>query len=653
MLPTSLIQRTRRGFAHGLRAPRRGSQPAFDALEGRQLLAITAFSAPLNPAPVEGASFTGVVARFTDSDPATDPSQFGATINWGDGRMTQGTISVDPTRPNSFNVTGTHTYQNMGSFRAIVQITSSDGDRATARTTNIVNDAPLTATGTMLNANPNRPLIDATVATFTSGNPRSVQADFFATIDWGDGQTSSGRIIPNRSQPGSFFVRGSHTYNAVGDFTVRVTIQSGAFGTQRQFFTPTNVIGEGVTSDQTNPAIVNPGSLVANPNGPWWINSGMGTSFLVDAAGNPNTSLPAVTVPGPAGSTGASMPTGIVFNNAQANPNNFVVQAGANSGASSFIFATEEGTISGWNPTVNRTNAILAVDNSDDNSLFRGLALLDVGLGASLPAGQYLFATDFRNGEIDVFNSNFQEVVLPAGAFQDPTIPAGFVPFGVQAINGNVFVTYARQAANGEDVVPGAGNGFVNVFNTSGTLIRRLGGQGTQTQLNAPFGVTQAPADFGMFGNAILVGNFGDSRVNAFDPNTGNFLGQLSDARNRPLTLNGGSTDPNTSGLMGLSFGNGGVAGARNTLFFTSGIDGQDGGLFGSLTPTTATSAVAITTVSVRPLTTQGGTTAANASFSSRSSLSTGLGLNGIAQLGSSTDTSITGWRRAPRFRLI
>ena len=314
--------------------------------------------------------------------------------------------------------------------------------------------------------------------------------------------------------------------------------------------------------------LLNPWGIAHSPSSPWWVsNNHSGTSTLYNGSGQPFPLPPngplIVTIPPPLGSdpgTSAS-PTGIVFNPTTA----FVVTSGSTSGAAAFIFATEDGTVSGWNPTVDPTNAVLAVDNSAEGAVYKGLAL-----GTS--AGQnFIYASNFSAGTVDVFDGGF----LPAmsGSFVDSTIPAGFAPFGIQNINGDIFVTYAKQDEDKMDDVAGLGNGYVDVYDTSGNLIRRFASQG---QLNSPWGVVLAPASFGRFGGALLVGNFGDGRLNAFDPNMGTFLGQI----NQP---NGGSLV--IEGLWGLGFGNGGNAGSVDTLYFTAGPDDEANGVFGTLTP--------------------------------------------------------------------
>jgi uncharacterized protein (TIGR03118 family) len=323
----------------------------------------------------------------------------------------------------------------------------------------------------------------------------------------------------------------------------------------------------------TDPTLGNPWGIAYAPTGPFWVaDNASGSATLYDGAGQPfPKSAPlVVTIPPPMGSTATAAPTGIVFNPTS----DFVVSANGRSGASVFLFATEDGTISGWNPNVDGTHAILKVDNSmlptpATGAVYKGLAF------ASNATGNFLFATNFRAGTIDVFDKNFTKVTL-AGSFRDTTIPAGFAPFGIQNVGGRLYVTYAKQDAMMHDDVKGPGNGFVDVFDPNGNLVRRLASQGT---LNSPWGLALAPAQFGTFSNDLLVGNFGNGRINAFDPGSGMFLGQLQDDAGNTIVIDG---------LWGLLFGNGAAAGDTNTLFFTAGIADEMHGLFGSLRPETA-----------------------------------------------------------------
>jgi len=320
-------------------------------------------------------------------------------------------------------------------------------------------------------------------------------------------------------------------------------------------------------------SLVNPWGLSHSPDGPWQVSdNGTGLSTQYTSVGN--EIAPAVTIPTPAGVKTAA-PTGNVFNSTI----DFVISKNRKSFASEFIFATEDGTISGFNPNVDATHVILAVDRSAvsqdgfTGAVYKGLAL------ASSSSGNFLFATNFRFGTVEKFDASFNLVA----SFTDSDLaincpiagpPAQcFAPFGIQTINDQLYVTFALQDAVHHDDVGGPGNGFIDVFDTDGNLISHFASQGT---LNSPWGLALAPADFGTFSNDVVAGNFGDGRINAFDPVTGAFLGQLQDGNGNAIAING---------LWGLAFGNGGLAGDTNTLFFAAGFDDEAHGLFGSIAP--------------------------------------------------------------------
>ena len=321
-----------------------------------------------------------------------------------------------------------------------------------------------------------------------------------------------------------------------------------------------NLVSDGgVPAPHIDPNLKNGWGVAFNPNGFVWVaDNGTGKATLYDGNGVPQSLV--VTIPGPGGTQGA--PTGIVFSSS----NDFVVTKGSVSGPSRFIFATEDGTISGWAPNVDPTHAILVVDNSASNAVYKGLALAANG------NGNFLYAADFHNGKVAVFDSTFHPATLP-GNFSDPHLPPGFAPFGIQNLNGNLYVTYAKQNAERHDDVAGPGLGFVNVFNANGQLIRRIASRGP---LNAPWGLALAPADFGIFSNALLVGNFGDGRISAFDVPTGNFLGQMRGADGKRLFIDG---------LWGIAFGNGILNQPTNVLFFAAGPNGESDGLYGRIDP--------------------------------------------------------------------
>jgi len=340
-------------------------------------------------------------------------------------------------------------------------------------------------------------------------------------------------------------------------------------------FTQTNLVSDGaVAAAVIDKNLVNPWGLAASSRSPWWVNdNGTGLSTLYNGAGAKQALVVKIPPPtgGPAGTT--STPTGMVFNGTT----NFVVSQGGKTGASAFIFATEDGTISGWNPGVDATNAITTVDNSGSGAIYKGLALANNG------GSNFLYATNFHAGKVDVFDSSFHQVALASGAFTDSRIPKGFAPFGIASITrpGSsqtlLFVTYAKQDADKEDDAAGRGRGFVDVFDTSGKLLQRVASQGT---LNSPWGIALAPSNFGRNSDELLIGNFGDGRINAFKLPQGRShkfasAGQLMNVRGKPVKI---------SGLWALAFGNGANAGPTNTLFFTAGVNHEADGLFGTLT---------------------------------------------------------------------
>jgi uncharacterized protein (TIGR03118 family) len=312
----------------------------------------------------------------------------------------------------------------------------------------------------------------------------------------------------------------------------------------------------------TDPNLINPWGIVFAPNAPVWIaNNGTQTSTLYDGAGAKQSLV--VNLPG--GMNGAANPTGIVANGTT----DFVVSNGTKSAASQFIYDGEGGTVLAWASMVDPANAIIVYDDGKGGAVYKGLAI------AADSGANFLYATDFHNGKVDVFDKDFHKVTV-SGGFTDSALPSGYAPFGIQAlqIGGKtaIYVTYAQHAAGSDANVNGAGLGLVNVFDTKGTLISHLVPVGGQ--LNAPWGVALAPASFGALANDVLIGNFGDGVINAFDPSSGAFVDSVKDSTGQPIA---------NAGLWGIAFGNDAANQPSTSLFFAAGIANGAAGLYGRI----------------------------------------------------------------------
>jgi uncharacterized protein (TIGR03118 family) len=322
------------------------------------------------------------------------------------------------------------------------------------------------------------------------------------------------------------------------------------------FYTQTNLVSNnGVPGTFPDTNLVNAWGIVQPPGGPFWVNTnGTGFSELFDGTGTPLAALPRVTIP-PAG---ASTPTGIVFNSAVGTPS-------SNFGADLFIFATEDGTISGWQ--LADGGAAMPRVPAADAAVYKGLAFGFAGSGAPM-----IYATNFHAGRIDVFDGNYATVSLAPGDFSDPALPAHYAPFGIANIGGHLFVSYALQDADMHDDVKGPHHGFVDEFTTDGVMVRRFASRG---RLNSPWGIALAPSDFGRFSGRLLIGNFGNGHINAFALKDGKWIGELHGPRG-PIAIDG---------LWGLAFGNGSTTfkTPANTLFFAAGPNDESNGLFGKL----------------------------------------------------------------------
>jgi len=329
------------------------------------------------------------------------------------------------------------------------------------------------------------------------------------------------------------------------------------------------VVSDGfIATPNVDTHLVNGWGIAFNPNGFVWVaDNETGVSTLYDGLGRPAPigNPLVVTIPQGPGNTEHGKPTGIVFSGSS----DFAVSSAGKSGPSRFVFATEDGLIAGWAPSVDATHAIQAypaIGAPASAAVYKGLAL------ASSGGANFLYAADFVGGKIDVFDATFTPVAMPGG-FADPTLPKDFAPFNIQNVGGHLIVTYAKREEGDDEETVGPGLGAVNEFDASGNLIRRIAQRG---KLNAPWGVALAPATFGKFAGDLLIGNFGDGTINAYDLQSGNFRGQLKDADHRVIRLDG---------LWGMAFGNDLFDQPKGTLFFAAGPDEENHGMYGAITP--------------------------------------------------------------------
>jgi uncharacterized protein (TIGR03118 family) len=314
------------------------------------------------------------------------------------------------------------------------------------------------------------------------------------------------------------------------------------------------------STTNVDPNLVNGWGLAFNPTGFAWVSdAGTSTSTLYDGTGAKQTlvvSIPDTLAP-PLG------PTGLVFN---ASASDFMVGTAPNRGPSLFVFATLSGTLAAWSQSLNSSAALTMVDHRADGSVYTGLAL------ASQGAANFLYAANFTKGRIDVFDANFAPAAAPGG-FADPGLPAGYSPFGIQAIGDRIYVAYAIPDPQTHEK-RAAGLGVLDVFDTAGNLVKQLVAAGGA--LNAPWGIALAPASFGQFAGALLVGNFGDGRINAYDASSGALLGSVTDANGAPIAIDG---------LWGIAFGSGVNGLATSSLYFAAGPNDETHGVFGRLDP--------------------------------------------------------------------
>ncbi len=334
-----------------------------------------------------------------------------------------------------------------------------------------------------------------------------------------------------------------------------------------------------------DPHLVNPWGVAESAGSPFWVSDaevGLSTLYVTD--GTPQALV--VSIPTPGDLQGASgHPTGIVFNTAASLPAFPITGVDVNgvpiTRAAVFLFATEDGTIAGWNPMVNPpnftpgtegTHAIIAVDKSaipdaENHAVYKGLAIAIDGNGSP-----HLYATNFRSGKIDVYDATFHSALGP-DAFSDPKLPRNYSPFNIVPIGARMFVTYAVPDEDREDDVAGMGHGIVNTFDLNGENRVRFAQHG---QLNSPWGVALAPGGFGELGGNVLIGNFGNGHINAYNPVTGEFVDKLRNPHGQAVVIDG---------LWTVMFGNGGRGGDADKLYFTAGVNDEEDGLFGRLVP--------------------------------------------------------------------
>ena len=333
------------------------------------------------------------------------------------------------------------------------------------------------------------------------------------------------------------------------------------------------VVGTALTIDAN---LQNPWGIAVAPGSPFWIsdnNNNLSTLYSGIGANETQgvTGSASVGIAIPASAAGvAANPTGQVYNG----NGGFMITTSMGQESALFIFDGEGGTIAAWAKDSGAT-AVTAYDdgvaNAGNHAVYKGLAIGAVG-GAT-----FLYATDLHNNKVDVFDTNFSKPAAMQGKFVDPNIPAGFAPFGIAALNGNLYVTFAKQDAAMHDEITGAGLGYVDVFDFSGNLVSQFASAGP---LNAPWGIAIAPAGFGSLQGDVLIGNFGDGMINIFSPNgtaLANAEGPLMSSAGQPFVF---------PGLWSLVFGNGDSDKPVTTLFYTAGFADQTDGVFGGITVT-------------------------------------------------------------------
>jgi uncharacterized protein (TIGR03118 family) len=332
---------------------------------------------------------------------------------------------------------------------------------------------------------------------------------------------------------------------------------------QTTSYTQTNLVSDGsVPAATISDNLINPWGIAHSATSPFWISdNGTGVTTVYDGAGSlvPIAGHDAITIAAAPGED-TSSPTGQVFNSAGSG---FDVTANGVTASSTFLFATTNGTISGWNPTVDSGSSVIAVDNSQGShpAAYTGLAI------GTTDQGTYLYAANFSQGTVDMFDSQFNKV----SSFTDPNLPSGYAPFNVQVLDGKLYVAFAQQDPATHRDAAGPGHGFVDAFDLNGNMLDRVATQGV---LNSPWGLDIAPQGFGQFSGDLLVGNFGDGSIDAFDPHTDKFMGQLLGGNGIPLQI---------QDLWALTNGTGANGTDPNAVYFTAGGQNAQHGLFGSL----------------------------------------------------------------------
>jgi uncharacterized protein (TIGR03118 family) len=371
------------------------------------------------------------------------------------------------------------------------------------------------------------------------------------------------------SAVGGICTKPSSTAQRVAALMATAVLAGLGSSAQASIFDTVNLVTDDPTvhpAQITDPSLVNAWGVSFSPTSPFWVSdngSGVATLYNVNPATNATIKQGlTVTIPGQGSVTGQA----------------FNASSGSSFNGNQFLFVSEDGTISGWRGALGSTAETLVPGSA--SNVYKGAAF------ATISQHSYLYAANFRAGTIDVQKGDPAAPGL-TGSFADSAVPAGFAPFNIQKIGNSLFVTYALQDATKHDDVAGLGNGFVDEFDLNGNLIRRVGTQGT---LNSPWGVALAPASFDAVGGDLLIGNFGDGRINVFDPTTASFLGQLDGADGTPLTIDG---------LWALTPGNGGAAGSPQSIYFSSGPDGETHGVFGVIAVVPEPASIALLGVSL------------------------------------------------------